>query len=1246
MFLTFFLLSLALFAQCEATHCPCPPDKVAGGQQASLHPTRHLHHHRHKRGQRFRGFKTHLDEFPPRIIDHPSDSAVPRNHPVTLRCRAEGKPEPLIEWYHNGEHVQTNRADTNLHRMLLPDWSLFFLSLNLRKGSSDEGVYYCVARNQLGIAVSKNASLYIEALKDEFRLEPNDVIVTVGEQVMMECLPPNGHPDPVVTWKKDGIPVTENGGRYVISDTKLLIPSVQKSDAGVVICVASNQVGQRESRGARISVLEKPVITLKPSSMTVKRNSTVQFDCGTYGDPLPVVSWQREDGKMPLGRYEITSQTTLQIHFVTKDDSGRYTCTAKNQAGIANATVTLTVQDDLDTGQRQHQKQQETLSDMQILLENVTALSSSSAAYLRWKVISISSGVEGYIVFYRSILPAGVDWMEWIHPKASEYSTVVPTLKRGYKYEFKVRPYMGQTYGPESNLQHLQIPEEVPSAAPQSVNVAVAENGNGTVVISWEAPPHDSHNGIIKGYKVWCVTNSTQYSANWTIDGGTHHVKISTLASGIQYIVQVAAFNGAGVGVRSLPKELYIKPHVDLPVFASPPQVHIVEQLLEVVQQPVFIASVGMLLWIVLMISAVAVCQHHSKQSDVKRKRSLRDELFRIASEDMIIKHRMNIEESPWLSNSWNSSSFSKHLRGSLSSSSTQPLWANTKENPGFQKSTLSFDRKRQCFQGQSIPVVPDASLYGTLYVDLPGRTMKTFGNHRAATTLTEDSKLSVPLGYPDPSPMLSSKSSNVNTVICSDDEDQIPWKAKSSGQITSTDLWDQIGKKVLQPMHSVPLQSGGSHFHRTGSILGVRALGAYQNRGEHGAYQKTGNNFPGMKTSSSPKAVHYSTSLKLIDVPLPPPPPPPLMEEEDTQSVGTPEGSTKSTKLTADSGPADVDISSPNVKPADKEEPSYPTLTYSRLSTASLSLSMNEDCMNVMSSDEVAKYLELSDDEDGNQESSLRHLNGSKSSSPSRQFSPPHTYGYICGPMPSDLETDPAVEDDDLEMEEHYISSRHFFRKYCQTPTSSLSECDSSLANGWGSVSEDNVTSARSSMVSSSDGSFLMDAHFAQALAVAVDSFCFGLTQVDSEKTYTDFSSVTSPLATICKSPEYQERPRKNTKKEQKHPLPVLEWTADWLEQMEARYAQQKNAKASVQIHSNKDNEGQLNKWTQQHFHQMSQDRRNFQTICHSELELNSNQQPFTAEEEINFTVRKEVERSRSRNPPVNTSRLTVVKV
>jgi len=54
------------------------------------------------------------------------------------------------------------------------------------------------------------------------------------------------------------------------------------------------------------------------------------------------------------------------------------------------------------------------------------------------------------------------------------------------------------------------------------------------------------------------------------------------------------------------------------------------------------------------------------------------------------------------------------------------------------------------------------------------------------------------------------------------------------------------------------------------------------------------------------------------------------------------------------------------------------------------------------------------------------------------------------------------------------------------------------SLLNGWGSVSEDNFASARCSLVSSCDGSFLLEASFARVLAVAVDGLCFGLEDTD----------------------------------------------------------------------------------------------------------------------------------------------------
>lgn len=110
----------------------------------------------------FTGSRPRLEDAAPRIVEHPSDLIVSKGEPATLNCKAEGRPTPMVEWYKDGERVETDREDPRSHRMLLPSGSLFFLRIvHGRRSKPDEGVYVCVARNYLGEAVSRNASLEV-----------------------------------------------------------------------------------------------------------------------------------------------------------------------------------------------------------------------------------------------------------------------------------------------------------------------------------------------------------------------------------------------------------------------------------------------------------------------------------------------------------------------------------------------------------------------------------------------------------------------------------------------------------------------------------------------------------------------------------------------------------------------------------------------------------------------------------------------------------------------------------------------------------------------------------------------------------------------------------------------------------------------------------------------------------------------------------------------------------------------------
>ncbi|XP_045476032.1 roundabout homolog 1-like isoform X2 [Harmonia axyridis] len=282
----------------------------------------------------------HKSQQPPRITEHPVDTTVARHEPATLNCHASGEPEPVITWFKDGAALRSAP-----HRMLLPAGNLFFLRVVQSRKESDGGVYWCEATNPLGKARSRNATLIVAILRDEFRLEPQSTRVASGEDTVLECAPPKGTPEPQITWRKDGQTIEIQGRYKLVDGSNLAITDTKIADDGRYQCIAKNVAGTRESSVAVLKVFVKPYMIRPPEDVKALVGATVDFSCAVGGDPLPGVLWRRNavGGTIPLDRIRVVEDGVLRLEHVTVSDQGTYICEADNFAGSVTASAVLTV---------------------------------------------------------------------------------------------------------------------------------------------------------------------------------------------------------------------------------------------------------------------------------------------------------------------------------------------------------------------------------------------------------------------------------------------------------------------------------------------------------------------------------------------------------------------------------------------------------------------------------------------------------------------------------------------------------------------------------------------------------------------------------------------------------------------------------------------------------------------------------------------------------------------------------------
>uniref|UniRef100_A0A8B9WXV3 Myosin light chain kinase, smooth muscle n=1 Tax=Bos mutus grunniens TaxID=30521 RepID=A0A8B9WXV3_BOSMU len=203
-----------------------------------------------------------------------------------------------------------------------------------------------------------------------FTLPPRNLCIKEGATAKFEGRV-RGYPEPQVTWHRNGQPIT-SGGRFLLDcgprgTFSLSIRAVREEDKGKYTCEATNGSGARQVtveltvEGSFVKKPGQPVVSkalgdrFAPPAMetrpsiwgecppkfatklgraVVREGQMGRFSCKITGRPQPQVTWLKGDVPLqPSARVSMSEKNgmqVLEIHDVTRDDVGVYTCMVVN----------------------------------------------------------------------------------------------------------------------------------------------------------------------------------------------------------------------------------------------------------------------------------------------------------------------------------------------------------------------------------------------------------------------------------------------------------------------------------------------------------------------------------------------------------------------------------------------------------------------------------------------------------------------------------------------------------------------------------------------------------------------------------------------------------------------------------------------------------------------------------------------------------------------------------------------------
>ncbi|CAF0824612.1 unnamed protein product, partial [Didymodactylos carnosus] len=276
---------------------------------------------------------------PPKIITDRIDQtpSVIRGSMIILDCTVTGRPLPSVTWTRGGNNITlSNKFTIQNRQLIIRDVQL-----------DDSGKWECKATNQIGQDIL-TYNLQVLVPPEIFNQDGEELLQIPANNTVQLICETFAIPPAQIEWKKNGYPIMINDKATFVHGTNhiLNIKIENEHDGGTYSCVAQNIAGRNEKQFL-IDVFTPPSIEQQQidtiNKVLITKSHT--FICIANGIPRPRIQWFK-NGKLLKTKKAIQilqDGQLLDIHNITQNDSGAYTCTAKNIAGEAVRNFELKV---------------------------------------------------------------------------------------------------------------------------------------------------------------------------------------------------------------------------------------------------------------------------------------------------------------------------------------------------------------------------------------------------------------------------------------------------------------------------------------------------------------------------------------------------------------------------------------------------------------------------------------------------------------------------------------------------------------------------------------------------------------------------------------------------------------------------------------------------------------------------------------------------------------------------------------